>query len=122
MATNDNNLRVPDELRTQAAEIAKRQGRTADDLAADALKRYIAHERLEDGRHFPLRESIPNRHHRSGPARHAEPRLARQRGRTGFSLAKILEGGNQVTFLHSAHESPGRREYGLPGTEGFPMA
>jgi|GEM_PF-3793595 hypothetical protein len=48
MATTDNNLRVPDELRSQAAEIAKRQGRTADDLAADALKRYIAHERLEE--------------------------------------------------------------------------
>src|SRR5471030_245721 len=98
MATNDNNLRVPDELRTQAAEIAKRQGRTADDLAADALKRYIAHERLEDGRHFPLRESIPNRHHRSGPARHAEPRLARQRGRTGF-LSCEDPGGRQSGYL-----------------------
>ncbi len=48
MATTDNNLRVPDELREQAAEIAGRQGRTADDLAADALKRYIAHEKLEE--------------------------------------------------------------------------
>ena len=35
MATTDNNLRVPDELREQAAEIAERQGRTADDLATD---------------------------------------------------------------------------------------
>jgi hypothetical protein len=48
MATTDNNLRVPDKLREQAAEIAARQGRTADDLAADALKRYIAHEKLEE--------------------------------------------------------------------------
>ena len=48
MASIDNNLRVPDELRAQAAEIADRQGRTADDLAADALRRYIAHERLEE--------------------------------------------------------------------------
>ena len=48
MATTDNNLRVPDELREQAAEIALRQGRTADDLAADALKRYIAHDKLEE--------------------------------------------------------------------------
>ena len=48
MATTDNNLRVPDELREQAAEIAERQGRTADDLATDALKRYIAHEKLEE--------------------------------------------------------------------------
>jgi hypothetical protein len=39
---------VPDELREQAAEIAERQGRTADDLATDALKRYIAHEKLEE--------------------------------------------------------------------------
>jgi predicted transcriptional regulator len=48
MATTGNNLRIPDELREQAAEIARRQGRTADDLAADALRRYIAHERLEE--------------------------------------------------------------------------
>ena len=48
MASIDNNLRVPDELRAQAAEIADRQGRTADDLVADALRRYIAHERLEE--------------------------------------------------------------------------
>jgi len=48
MATTGNNLRVPDELREQAARIAGRQGRTADDLAADALKRYIAHDKLEE--------------------------------------------------------------------------
>ena len=48
MATTDNNLRVPDELREQAAELAERQGRTADDLVTDALKRYIAHESLEE--------------------------------------------------------------------------
>ena len=48
MATADYNLRVPDELREQAAAVAARQGRTADDLAADALKRYIAHDKLEE--------------------------------------------------------------------------
>ena len=48
MATADNDLRVPDELREQAAELAERQGRTADDLVTDALKRYIAHEHLEE--------------------------------------------------------------------------
>jgi hypothetical protein len=52
MATTGNNLRVPDELRKQAARIAGRQGRTADDLAADALKRYIAHDKLEELAHF----------------------------------------------------------------------
>lgn len=40
MATQ-NNLHVPDDLLAQAQRIAERQGRTADDLAADALKRYI---------------------------------------------------------------------------------
>jgi predicted DNA-binding protein len=48
MATTDNNLRVPEELREQAVEIARRQGRTADDLAAEALTRYIAHQELEE--------------------------------------------------------------------------
>jgi predicted transcriptional regulator len=48
MATTDNNLRVPDELRDEAAELAERQGRSADDIAAEALKRYIAHEKLEE--------------------------------------------------------------------------
>ncbi len=52
MATTGNNLRVPVELREQAARIAERQGRTADDLAADALKRYIAHDKLEESAHF----------------------------------------------------------------------
>ncbi|HMC62514.1 MAG TPA: hypothetical protein VKJ01_25185 [Candidatus Solibacter sp.] len=41
MATTDNNLRVPDELREAAARLAKRQGRSADDLAAEALRRYL---------------------------------------------------------------------------------
>jgi predicted transcriptional regulator len=48
MATTDNNLRVPDELREQAAELAERQGRSADEIAAEALRRYIAHEKLEE--------------------------------------------------------------------------
>jgi hypothetical protein len=46
MATTDNNIRVPDHLMAQAERSAARQGRTADELAADALKRYIAHEWL----------------------------------------------------------------------------
>jgi hypothetical protein len=48
MATIDNNLRVPDELWKETARLAARQGRSADDLAADALKRYIAHEKLDE--------------------------------------------------------------------------
>ena len=38
MAATDNNLRVPDELRETAAKLAKRQGRSADDLAAEVLE------------------------------------------------------------------------------------
>jgi hypothetical protein len=41
MAATDNNLRVPEELREAAAKLAKRQGRSADDLAAEALRRYL---------------------------------------------------------------------------------
>ncbi|MDQ2949281.1 MAG: hypothetical protein M3Y27_25635 [Acidobacteriota bacterium] len=48
MATQ-NNLYVPDDLLDQAQRIAKSQGRTADDLAADALKRYIeAQQNVQD--------------------------------------------------------------------------
>jgi len=46
MATTDNNLHIPDDLLAQAEKLAASQGRTADDLAADALKRYLAHEWL----------------------------------------------------------------------------
>lgn len=45
MAT-DNNLRVSDELWAQTAEIAKRQGRTADELAAEVLAHYIEAQKI----------------------------------------------------------------------------
>jgi len=44
MASADNNLHIPGDLLSQAEKLAATQGRTADDLAADALKRYLAHE------------------------------------------------------------------------------
>lgn len=47
MAATDNNLHIPEELLAQAERIAQSQGRTTDDLAADALKRYLAHEWLD---------------------------------------------------------------------------
>lgn len=40
MAT-PNNLHIPDDLFLQAQRLANRQGRSADDLAAEALRRYI---------------------------------------------------------------------------------
>ena len=45
MATQ-NNVHIPDELLVQAQRMAESQGRTADELAADALKRYLAREWL----------------------------------------------------------------------------
>lgn len=46
MATTDNNLHIPDDLLAQTEKLAASQGRTAHDLAADALNRYLAHEWL----------------------------------------------------------------------------
>ena len=46
MATTDNNIHIPDDLLAQAEKLAASQGRTADDLATDVLKRYLAHEWL----------------------------------------------------------------------------
>jgi predicted transcriptional regulator len=43
-----NNLHIPDELLDQAQRVAERQGRTAEDLASDALKQYLAHEQLNE--------------------------------------------------------------------------
>jgi hypothetical protein len=47
MATQ-NNLHVPDEILAQARKRAESEGRTADELAADALKRYLAHQMLNE--------------------------------------------------------------------------
>ena len=41
-ATTRNNLHIPDELPAQAEKLAASQGRTVDDLSADALKPYLA--------------------------------------------------------------------------------
>ena len=51
MATTDNNLHIPDDLLAQAEKLAASQGRTANDLAADALNRYLAHEWLNKIEH-----------------------------------------------------------------------
>jgi hypothetical protein len=37
---------VPDDLLAQAERLAEHQGRSADELAAEALKRYLTHEWL----------------------------------------------------------------------------
>lgn len=48
MAT-PNNLHIPDDLLLQTQRLAHSQGRSADDLAAEALRRYIeAQQNLRD--------------------------------------------------------------------------
>ncbi len=62
MATQ-NNVHVPDDLLAQAQRLAETEGRTADELAAEALKHYLAREWLkklsregdENRRRFGLR-------------------------------------------------------------------
>ncbi|PWU05148.1 MAG: hypothetical protein C5B51_15310 [Terriglobia bacterium] len=43
-----NNLHVPDDLLNAVNEAARADGVTAEELAADALRRYLAHRKLED--------------------------------------------------------------------------
>ena len=43
----EKNLHVPDELLEQTQRMAESQGRTADEVAADALKRYLARQWLQ---------------------------------------------------------------------------
>ena len=46
MATN--NLHIPDDLLNAATAIAQADGRTTDEPAADALRRYLAHRKLDE--------------------------------------------------------------------------
>jgi hypothetical protein len=43
-----NNLRIPDDLLTAVNEAAAADGKTTEELAADALRRYLANRKLED--------------------------------------------------------------------------
>jgi metal-responsive CopG/Arc/MetJ family transcriptional regulator len=47
MATR-NNLHIPDDLLSAVNEAASAAGKTTDELAADALRRYLAHRKLEE--------------------------------------------------------------------------
>ena len=47
MATQ-NNLHIPDDLLSSVNEAASADGKTAEELAADALRRYLAHRKLEE--------------------------------------------------------------------------
>ena len=47
MATQ-NNLHIPDDLMSAVSEAASADGKTTDELAAEALRRYLAHRNLEE--------------------------------------------------------------------------
>ena len=47
MATQ-NNLHIPDDLLSAVTEAAGADGKTTDEIAADALRRYLAHRKLEE--------------------------------------------------------------------------
>ena len=47
MAT-ENNLHIPDDLLSAVTEAASADGKTSDELAADALRRFLAHRKLEE--------------------------------------------------------------------------
>lgn len=48
IVATQNNLHVPDDLLSAANEAARADGITTDELAADALRRYLAHRKLEE--------------------------------------------------------------------------
>jgi metal-responsive CopG/Arc/MetJ family transcriptional regulator len=43
-----NNLHIPDDLLSAVNEAAGADGKTTDEIAADALRRYLAHRKLEE--------------------------------------------------------------------------
>src|ERR1035438_9323549 len=43
-----NNLHIPDDLLSAVSEAASADGKTTDELAAEALRRYLAHRNLEE--------------------------------------------------------------------------
>ncbi len=43
-----NNLHIPDDLLSAVNEAASADGKTTEELAADALRRYLAHRKLEE--------------------------------------------------------------------------
>jgi hypothetical protein len=44
----NNNLHIPDDLLSAVSEAASADGKTTDEVAADALRRYLAHRKLEE--------------------------------------------------------------------------
>jgi hypothetical protein len=56
MATQ-NNQHIPEDLLSAVNEAANAKGKTTDEIAADALRRYLAHRKLEDLGRYGLEQS-----------------------------------------------------------------
>jgi predicted transcriptional regulator len=56
MATQ-NNVHIPDDLLSALNEAATADGRTTDEIAAGALRRYLAHRQLEELGQYGLEQS-----------------------------------------------------------------
>ncbi|MGO9258816.1 MAG: hypothetical protein ACLQU1_21225 [Bryobacteraceae bacterium] len=98
MATQ-NNLHVPDDLLNAVNEAASAEGKTTEELATDALRRYVAHRKLEELGNYGLGQSL-----RLGYTEDDVPRLIAEPGvnivaakitprlRVGFSVRRHVLG------------------------------
>ena len=57
MATH-NNLHIPDDLLSAVNEAAGADGKITDEIAADALRRYLAHPKLEELGRYGREQSL----------------------------------------------------------------
>ena len=48
LMASQNNVHIPDELLSAMNAAAKAEGKTADDLLAEAARRYLEHKELDD--------------------------------------------------------------------------
>jgi hypothetical protein len=46
--STQNNVHIPDDLLSAVSEAAATDGKTTDEIAAEALRRYLAHRQLEE--------------------------------------------------------------------------
>jgi hypothetical protein len=65
-----NNLHIPDDPLSAVTEAAGADGKTTDEIAADALRRYLAHRKLEELGKYGREQSL-----RLGYAETDVPRL-----------------------------------------------
>ena len=80
MAAQDN-LRIPDDLLNAVSEVAAADGTTTDELAADALRRYLAHRKLDDLAKYGREQSVRLGHTESDVLRLIDESRREDRGR-----------------------------------------